>query len=38
VQRLEAEQKRLNEEVATLMTHWEALEAQIGALETAAAS
>jgi ABC-type multidrug transport system ATPase subunit len=36
VQRLEAEQKRLNGEIATLMTRWEALEAELGALAAAA--
>jgi DNA repair exonuclease SbcCD ATPase subunit len=38
VQRLEAEQKRLNDEVAVLMARWEALEGELGALEAAAAS
>ena len=36
VQRLEAEQKRLDEEVATLMARWEALEGELGTLAAAA--
>jgi ATPase subunit of ABC transporter with duplicated ATPase domains len=36
VQRLEAEQKRLNEEAATLMARWEALEGELGTLASAA--
>jgi ABC-type multidrug transport system ATPase subunit len=38
VQRLEAEQKRLAAEIATLMARWEALEQELGALQPAAAS
>ena len=38
VQRLEGEQKRLNEEIAALMARWEALEAELGALATATAA
>jgi ATPase subunit of ABC transporter with duplicated ATPase domains len=35
VQRLEAEQKRLGEEIAALMARWEALEQELGALAPA---
>jgi hypothetical protein len=36
VKRLEGEQKRLAEEIATLMARWEALEQELGGLSVVA--